>query len=356
MKKVVVSVWASVLLCLMASCGKHDGSFTLQGTLLDGSADSIIVFGLDERFDRTDTIYPVGGKFEWSFYPDTVTTLILVLPDGRQQAVFAEKDVRSTLVIPARGDSMILAGGPCNDAFQSFAASARADSCLEQTFARIDSFIVADPFSEVTPYLIYEYMVRRYHADNGKISSLISRMSGNMQDAPYLSSLKMELDNMVPGQYVSTLSLTDTTGTDSDFANLGGERNWLLVCLWSTYIGEAGMQARRDMDTILTDFSGCHLNVADVSLDLNMDRWKKAVAADTLDWFSYIDRQGWGSRLVRAGCVQELPCYLVFSDTRRIMYKSASMDRITAALDSLLPASDRKLRQERRKPVKMKLF
>lgn len=356
MRKVVKSVLASVLLCLMASCGKHDGSFTLQGTLQGGSGDSIIVFGLDDRFDRTDTIFPVDGRFTWSFAPDTVTTLILVLPDGRQQAVFAEKDVESTLFIPAEGDSTVLAGGQCNDAFQTFAASARTDTCLEQIYARIDSFIVNDPFSEITPYLIYEYMVRRYHADNMMINSLIAKMSGNMQDAPFLTSLKLELGNFKTGQFISSMNLTDTAGVSYDFANLGSARNWLLVCLWSSYAGPEGMQARRDMDSILTKFDGRFLEVMDISLDVNKHRWKEAVRTDTLDWFSYIDTQGLSGRIARTGDVQELPTYLIFSETKRILYKSSSKDRIEAALDSLLPAAVKPVQNGRRKPDKLKLF
>ena len=72
----------------------------LHGTVQDDT-DSILVVGLDSRFERVDTIVCSEGRFKWSIHPDTVTTLILVLPDGRRHPVFAEKDVESTITIPS---------------------------------------------------------------------------------------------------------------------------------------------------------------------------------------------------------------------------------------------------------------
>ena len=97
MKTRFSAIIASLLLFLaVSSCGRQKGMFVLQGTVHDGT-DSILVVGLDNRFPYVDTISCRDGLFKWSFRPDTVTTLILILPDGRQYPVFAEKDVRSAL-------------------------------------------------------------------------------------------------------------------------------------------------------------------------------------------------------------------------------------------------------------------
>ena len=60
---------------LSVSCGRHKGEFVLHGTVQDDT-DSILVVGLDSRFDRTDTIICNNGVFKWSFRPDTATALI----------------------------------------------------------------------------------------------------------------------------------------------------------------------------------------------------------------------------------------------------------------------------------------
>ena len=98
MKTRFSAIIASLLLFLaVSSCGRQKGMFVLQGTVHDDT-DSILVVGLDNRFPYVDTISCRDGLFKWSFRPDTVTTLILILPDGRQYPVFAEKDVRSEIL------------------------------------------------------------------------------------------------------------------------------------------------------------------------------------------------------------------------------------------------------------------
>ena len=144
----------TLLVLLTVSCGRNKGMFILHGTVLDGT-DSILVVGLDNRFENADTIFCTGGQFTWKFRPDTVTTLVLILPDGRHHPVFAEKNVESFITIPADTGLFSVSGGSCNDAYQSFYLASAADTTLDLITARIDSFITADPFSEVTPYLIY---------------------------------------------------------------------------------------------------------------------------------------------------------------------------------------------------------
>ena len=131
-------------LLLSFSCGRHKDMFVLQGTV-PGNTDSILIVGLDSRFESVDTIFCHDGQFKWSFKPDTVTTLILVLQDGRRFPVFAEKDVVSTIVIPADSGLFSISGGYCNDSYQSFYLASQGDTAMEQTAARIDSFITRDP-------------------------------------------------------------------------------------------------------------------------------------------------------------------------------------------------------------------
>ena len=327
----------SLILLLSVSCSKEKGLFILHGTVLDGS-DSILVVGLDNRLEDVDTIFCHEGQFTWNFRPDTVTTLILILPDGRRHPVFAEKDVESFMTIPADTGLFNVSGGFCNDAYQSFYIASLKDSTLDQAANRIDSFITRDPFSEVTPYLIYDRMVQTFHADQNKISALIKRMSGNMQDAPYIVALSAEFKGDIPNnQYISSLYLQDSVGVRYQFTNIGGQTNYLLVCVWSTWSGDSAIRARRAMKPVLERFAGRSLDVTDVSVDVNWKRWKDVITADTLNWISYIDTNGMESRLIKNSNVQHMPVYLLFSSVKRVVYKATSVDDLCKELERILP-------------------
>ncbi len=326
---------ALIVLLLAASCGKKD-LFVLQGTVQDGT-DSILVVGIDSRFENVDTIFCNNGQFKWEFRPDTVTTLVLILPDGRFHPVFAEKGVESFITIPSHSGLFSVSGGQCNDSYQSFYLASLRDTSLEQTAARIDSFITRDPFSEVTPFLIYDQMVRKYHARESVINPLIKRMSGNMQDAPYLVSLKAEFEKEAANNlYFDAYALKDSSGITRQFVDIGGSSNSLLVCVWASWMGQPGFDARDTLRYFLDKYKGRNFNVIDLSIDVNVDRWKQSIIGDTVRWLSYNDPAGWESRFVKTTNLQTAPAFILFSSARRLLYKTTSIHDMDIELDKTL--------------------
>ena len=334
---VVTVISALLLLC---SC-RNRGLFTLNGTIENGSADSILVLGLDNRFAHVDTIRPQDGKFKWSFRPDTATTLILLLPGGLEYPVFAARGLELDMLVPdtARSTFPVITGSTDNELYYDFAMSALNDSSFEQTAARIDSFITRDPFSEVTPYLIYAYALKRWHADGQDIMRLIGKMSGIMQDAPFLSYLKPEFneDDRKVSRYIDRMEIYDTTGYKRDLANLGDRNNYTLICLWASWNGEEGLEARRDMDTLIDLFHGRRLALTDISIDASVERWKESVRLDTLPWFSYIDYDGWNSKLIKLAPDIELPVYIFLTETKRFSFKARTIQETIPLLEQKLP-------------------
>lgn len=336
MKTRFSAIIALTVILLTASCGKKD-MFVLQGTVPEG-ADTIVVVGIDSRFENVDTIFSRDGQFKWKFRPDTVTTLILVLPDGRCHPVFAEKGVESFITIPSDSALFSVSGGYCNDSYQSFYLASQRDTSMQQTAARIDSFISRDPFSEVTPFLIYDQMVRKYHAPESAIEPLIKRMSGNMQDAPYLVSLKSEFSrDFATNSYLDNYSVTDSAGQKRSFIDIGGTANHLLVCVWASWMGNRGIQARDTLRYFLDKYQDRHLNVTDLSIDANPARWKEAIARDTVLWTSYNDPQAWESSIVKRATIRNAPVYVLFTGTKRLLFKSGSLAEIDSQLDKTLP-------------------
>jgi len=345
-----VSVILTLFLLLAVSCGRKN-MFILHGTVQDDT-DSILVFGFDSRFDRTDTIACKDGSFVWKLRLDTVTTLIFLLPDGRTYPVFADKGIRSTMVIPEKTREISVTGGECNDTYHSFHMAVLRDTAMEQTSARIDSFITRNPFSETTPYLIYEQMIQRYHADEKDITKLINRMSGNMQDAPYLAQLKTEFKGGLPSDvYLESWEVRDSLNETFRMppTNSDDSKSYMLLCVWATWAGNEGYQARRDIDSMRTKYAGRNMIVADISIDTNTERWKEAISKDTLNWFSYIDTQGWESRVAKSCNITELPVFILLSSSKRALYCTRSLGDMDKELDRRLPKKEEPRKQTGKK-------
>lgn len=351
----------TLFLLLTGSCGRNKGLFILHGTVQNGT-DSILVVGLDNRYEDVDTLFCSNGQFTWKFRPDTVTTLILVLPDGRCHPVFAEKDVESFITIPSDTGLFEVSGGYCNDSYQAFYLESVNDTAMEQTIARIDSFITKDPFSEVTPYIIYDRMVRYYHTKEDVIEPLIKRMSGNMQDAPYLVSLKAEFDKGVSNNiYLDNYVVYDSTGFRQSFLDLGGTTNHMLVCIWASWMGQAGIEARDTLAYFLKKYNDRFFNVTDISIDVNTDSWKEAIRNDTVTWFSFNDPYGWEGKLAKNTSLQTAPAFVLLTGTKRILSKFTSIEELDKELDKTLskirPKDDKNPKQttSKNKPVKRQI-
>ena len=341
MKSRFYAIFTLFVLFLSISCGRHKGEFVLRGTVQEG-IDTILIVGFDGRFENIDTIFCNEGEFKWSFRPDTVTTLILVLPDGRHHPVFAEKDVQSSIVIPADTGLISISGGYCNDSYQQYLLNYLNDTTIEQVVAHIDSFITKDPFSEVTPYLIFEQLVQKYHADESIIKKEINRVSGNMQDAPFFIALKSEFKGEIANNiYLNSFTVTDSIGELIPFSNIGGSSNHVLTCIWATWTGNEGFLARRAIDSIRIKYSDRKLSVTDISIDTNVDRWKKSIEKDTLDWSSYIDNKGLESRIIYICKITRLPVYVLSSESRRVVYITTSISDMDKEIDKTLPPKEK---------------
>lgn len=342
MKRYIVRFLPILILLLLsaAACNRNRNLFVLHGTLSGNSSESVVyVLGIDNRFDRIDTISFTGERFVWSFTPDTVTPLLLILPDGREQALFAEKGIEASLFVPDSGETMVQ-GGYCNDSYQAFKSAAANDTAVNQIYTRIDSFITADPFSEVTPMLLYEYMVKKHHAKQLDIDNLIKKMSGNMQDCPFIGDLKSGFGAELTGNYyVSGIFLNDTTMQRISFSSVA-ENEHLVVCVWASW-NEKSDEARKKLSLLSEYYADRKFTIADISIDTNLERWKEAVKKDTVEWVSYCDTEGWNSRLLRDGLVEELPVYILFSGLKRIILKTGSLEEMDVRLDAELPLKER---------------
>ncbi len=346
MRRTVSHSVITVLSALLLLCGcRNRDLFTLDGTIVNGSVDSILVFGLDSRFAHVDTIRPQDGKFRWSFRPDTATTLILLLPDGLEYPVFANRGLELDMLVADTSESILplVTGSTDNELYYDFAISALNDSSFEQTAARIDSFITRDPFSEVAPYLIYAYALKRWHAGKQDIMQLVEKMSGIMQDTPFLSYLMPELkeDDRKISRYIDRMEIYDTTGYKRDLGTMGDKNNYTLICLWASWNGEKGLEARLDMDTLIGLFHGRRLALTDISIDASVERWKESVKLDTLPWFSYIDYDGWNSKLAKLAPDIELPVYIFLTETKRFSFKAQTIQEVIPLLDQKLPGRNK---------------
>jgi peroxiredoxin len=95
---------------------------------------------------------------------------------------------------------------------------------------------------------------------------------------------------MKPGQTAADLSLPDLNGKLVSLSDLKGKV--VLIDFWASWCGPC-RHNNPHLVKLYNKYHGKGLEIYGVSLDENMNNWKKAVHHDKLAWIQVIDDKGW---------------------------------------------------------------
>ena len=103
------------------------------------------------------------------------------------------------------------------------------------------------------------------------------------------------------------------------------------------------------MDSLRIKYADRKLSVVDVSIDVNENRWKEAIKKDTLDWLSCIDTKGWESSIVKKCIITDIPCFVICSEAKRVLFQTTSFADLDKELNSILPQPEKKQNKKKKK-------
>ena len=114
------SILILILICL-AGCKKSSNETTITGEIKGLGTDTLYLYGMDELYDRIDTIYAENDKFSYTTNVDTITSAYLLLKNQIEYPIFLDKGNK----IKIKGDTINLnlltvTGNIYNEEFTDF--------------------------------------------------------------------------------------------------------------------------------------------------------------------------------------------------------------------------------------------
>ena len=303
--------------------------------MLDGNVsrlthDTIYIYGADALYERMDTVVATDGIFHYTAEIDTVTPLWVLFPNMHREMVFADKGLEVTL----QGDTAAIGhirieGGEQNALLQNFHQKTDSISDAKELAVVADSFIRANPYSEVSIHLLREYFVNQLHPDQTRIKTLIGTMSGNLQDNNYVSLLQKRLNAYKPlarNSVVSNYNVRDSVGKNVSTADY--KDTYLLITFWASWDKESRLRQRELID-IKKKYEKYNFDILSVSLDTDRNVWLQAIAEDSVTWRQACDFDGWNTGIVQRMQINHLPTNVLLNPQHRIQ----AIDLYGAALD-----------------------
>ena len=318
-----------VLLCL-CSCKDKAIVFVLEGNVGRLTHDTIYIYGADALYEHIDTVVAADGIFRYTAEVDTVTPLWVLFPNNHREMLFADKGLEVTM----QGDTastghVRIVGGEQNALLQEFHLLTDSINDTKALAAVADSFIRANPYSEVSIHLLREYFVNLPHPDQTKIKTLIGTMSGNLQDNNYIQQLQRMLNArkpLVKNSVVTNYNVRDSEGENVSTADY--RDTYLLITFWASW-DEESRQRQRELIAVKEKYAEHNFDILSISLDTNREKWLQAIHEDSTTWRQACDFDGWSTGIVERMQIEQLPANVLLNPSRRIQ----AIDLYGEALD-----------------------
>lgn len=346
-----VSRLLAVLVLLAAvGCQGRRNAFTLKGDIDTLGDDTVFICGDNDFFDRFESVPVRNGHFRFTFRPDTVTPLWVFFSNGHYEYVFAEKSIETTITgDTAAPGHLTISGGTQNDLLAAFEAMLRDTVLMDIDIQhKADTFIQRHPFDDASVWMLRKYFVNVPRPEAATIRSCIGKMSGNLQDNSYVSSLRSRMGayrtrNL--GTIVPNYNVNDTTGRRVSTAQFAD--SCVLITFWASW-DEESRERQREYRALTDTFAGRAFAVLSVSLDTQRDAWMTALRDDSLTAIHACNFTGWNTELVRSLIVNDIPSNALLNPQRKVQAYDLYGEELLTRIDRLLTEEEiRKAEQEK---------
>lgn len=316
-------LWISIT-ALLTACGNKN-EFTLKGTLGTKKGEKILVV-YDDPIAKIDSISPIEGGFEYSFFPDTMTLLRLVNKEGKTIPIFADKgwevDIKGTF------DEPDINGEAHNQDYHDFLKSINGIENQDSISLIAERFIRKHPHSFASAYLIDRYFIQVEDPDMQKVESLIIPLNGEVKDSRVLNvALKsIPTDKDKNQTSLNYYSLTDRNKKYISW-NLK-ENQYILVNFWASW----DEQSKVACDSLYKQVKRLpkeRIKVLNISLDYNKKEWLKACHTDDDYWIETCNFKGWEAPIVKQNYILTLPSNILINNQRKILAKNIDYKALT---------------------------
>lgn len=351
MKKICL-VYLLPTMILFACGSKHTNSVSLSGEIKGMGNDTLYIYGMDNFYDRTDTLPVKDSKFATTLEIDTLVSAWLRFSDGMEYPLYLNKGDKIKIKgSAAELTSLEITGNSLNEELTAFQKELKgvgtpSENVLEE---KAEAFINSHPASLVSIYLLEKYFVQKQQPKFSKIKAMTEHMTGGVKDRPFMEELLdiiQEEEKATVGKTVPYIHLPNAEGTQISRTNF--KDKYLLLHFWASW-DQQSMETNAALRQIYKkEKKNESFALWGISLDVDRKEWEKAIQKDTLEWEQSCDFYGWNAAIIKQLAIRTLPANLLLTPSGKIEGRDLSLEAIEERLEEIKQQEKEKKEAEKK--------
>ena len=365
MKKSIL--WVAAGMMTLAACQKQAG-YTIQGTV-EGVADGDTVYLQNfenNNLVKIDSAIVKNGTFEFKGQADSIvkSSYVTYMKNDKRMLTLLFVENGNIKVALNEKDSQV-SGTPCNDTYQNFMTSYKAigeELKAIYTKAQQDSTLTAEQRDSLMT-LLDEKQEQGMDKVYQTISDCIETPVGVHLLVSFASSFDIEkvepLLNKIPAAYANDegvvalkehaatvaktavgkkfidFEMNTPEGKSVKLSDFISKNKYTLIDFWASWCGPC----RQEMPNVVAaynEFKAKGFGIVGVSLDNNLESWKKAIKDLNITWAQMSDLKGWQCEGAALYGVRAIPATVLVDQEGTIVARNLRGDELKAKLAELI--------------------
>ena len=183
------------------------------------------------------------------------------------------------------------------------------------------NYVLEHPSSVVGVFVLLN---NAHMYDLEELDKVVSSLDPSISGSIYVKDLNDKvnaLKRVSIGQPYTDFTLNDPDGNPVSLSSVAGKDNYVLVDFWAAWC----QPCRAENPNIVQAYGLYHdkgFDIFGVSLDRDLDQWKKAIEDDHLTWTQVSDLKYWNSAAAKLYGVQSIPHNLLIDPDGIIIDKN----------------------------------
>lgn len=138
-----------------------------------------------------------------------------------------------------------------------------------------------------------------------------------------------------PGAILPDISLPDTTGNNLvSFKKLQATNKYILIDFWASWCVPCRAN-NPALQQLYRRYKQRQFEIAGISLDENMDNWKKAIRKDNMKWIQLSDLKGMNNEYALQLGIKTIPTYILIDSSGKLLLKTHKVQDIEEKMKQL---------------------